>query len=39
LGVAVNSLGGEGGGPCAGIRNRHSPFLSQGLCRATTAVP
>lgn len=39
LGVAVNSLGGEGGGPCAGIRNRHSPFLSQGLCGATTAVP
>jgi hypothetical protein len=30
---------GEGGGPFAGIRNRHSPFLSQGLCGATTAVP
>ena len=30
---------GAGGGPSAGIRNRHSPFLSQGLCGATTDVP
>ena len=26
------SFSGEGGGPSAGIRNRHSPFLSQCLC-------
>src|SRR3954467_3508911 len=39
LGVAVNRLGARGRPPLCPDPNRHSPFLSQGLCGATTAVP